>query len=234
VNITGDQVSFRYEPEAPLILDRVMFSLSSGDFVLLIGTNGAGKTTLIHLVAGLRRPSSGQILVGGANPLEKATRRKMGFVPERPYFHDFLTGQQILEFFGKLSGLSGSELSGRIDATLKTVKMEHARAKELRHYSKGMLQRIGIAQAILHDPDVLVLDEPFSGLDPKGQRELVEIVRQVQAAGKTVFLSSHWLGQLSQFCTHFAAIQGGRLAETGPVAGRSEADFEAFFEEGRA
>ncbi len=212
-------------------LTGVTFSVPKNSVFVLIGPNGAGKTTLIHLLAGLRRPSQGKVEVGGLNPWLPQSRRQIGFVPERPYFYDFLSGEKLLESFGKLSLVPKEKLKPSIERVLDQTQMQHARHKELRHYSKGMLQRIGIAQALIHDPDVLIFDEPFSGLDPKGQRALVDLILDLKSKGKTIFMTSHWLHHLSDFCTEFAAIRAGKIVEHGEIAGRSATDLEKFFDE---
>jgi ABC-2 type transport system ATP-binding protein len=138
-------------------------------------------------------------------------------LPERPYFHEHLTGEKLLEFYGTLSGMKRADLLSRIPAVLKAVGMSDARKLELKHYSKGMLQRIGIAQAILHDPPCLVLDEPMSGLDPQGRKEIQELLLQFASEGRTLFFSSHHFSEVKEMCNHLAIIRKGRLIASGSI-----------------
>jgi len=152
-----------------------------------LGPNGAGKTTLIHLIVGIRKPTRGQIQVCGHFAGTKAARANIGYLPERPYFHEHLTGEGILKYFGSLSGMSNKNIQSRLPEVLQQVGLEHARHLALRSYSKGMLQRIGIAQALIHDPEVLILDEPMSGLDPIGRKSMRELIIHLASEGRTVF-----------------------------------------------
>ncbi|OFZ78806.1 MAG: hypothetical protein A2583_09635 [Bdellovibrionales bacterium RIFOXYD1_FULL_53_11] len=182
-----------------------------------LGPNGAGKTTLITLIAGLRKPSSGVIKVGGHDATGTAARMKTGYLPERPYFHDHLTGEGLLKYVGTLSGMSRPKILARIPKVLSLVGLTEARRVELRKYSKGMLQRIGIAQAILHDPEFLVLDEPMSGLDPLGRKEMRELIVGLAAGGRTIFFSSHIITDVEAICDNVAVINKGRMIGCGPI-----------------
>jgi ABC-2 type transport system ATP-binding protein len=182
-----------------------------------LGANGAGKTTLITLITGLRRPTSGTLLVDGLVADTKAARARIGYLPERPYFPEHLTGEDFLKYFGALSAMSRSQIQARIPSVLATVGMTAARKVELRRYSKGMLQRIGIAQAILHDPEFLVLDEPMSGLDPIGRKEIRELITQFASEGRTVFFSSHVIPDVEAICDQIALIEKGRILSCGPI-----------------
>lgn len=199
-------------------LKGVSFEVPRGSIFGFLGANGAGKTTLIQLITGLRQPSSGQIEVMGLPAGSLEARSRIGYLPERPYFYDHLTGDGLLQYFGKLSGMSSNEIAVRSEKVLATVGMTHARGKLLRSYSKGMLQRIGIAQAILHGPDLLILDEPMSGLDPIGRREIRELIRTLAREGKTIFFSSHVIPDVETICDHAALISHGKLVKHGALS----------------
>ncbi len=199
------------------MLHGVELSVPERSIFGFLGANGAGKTTLIHLIVGLRRPAQGEVKLRGLNTLTPRARARIGYLPERPYFHDHLTGESILEFFGALAGLSRARVRQRTTEVLSLVGLTEARRIELRRYSKGMLQRIGIAQAILHDPEFLVLDEPMSGLDPLGRKEMRELILQLSAQGRTVFFSSHVIPDVEAICDQVAMIQKGRLLGCGPI-----------------
>jgi ABC-2 type transport system ATP-binding protein len=184
-----------------------------------LGANGAGKTTLIHLIAGLRLPSSGRVLVGGADAHTRAARARIGYLPERPYFHEHLTGEGLLRYFGGLSGMSPASLRSRVPEVLEIVGLAEAAKVELRRYSKGMLQRAGIAQAMLADPEFLLLDEPMSGLDPLGRKEMRELILRLASSGHTIFFSSHVIPDVEAICDQVALIQKGRILGCGPISG---------------
>ncbi len=199
------------------ILHDISLEVPRGSITGFLGPNGAGKTTLIHLIMSIRRPRLGTIRLSGLDVSLPEARLKMGYLPERPYFYEHLTGEQLLYFFGRLSGLADGVIAGRIPKVLDRVGMSHARHRELRAYSKGMLQRIGIAQAILGDPEFLVLDEPMSGLDPFGRKEIRELIQDLGSEGRTIFFSSHIIPDVEALCDRVALIQKGRLIGSGPI-----------------
>jgi len=199
------------------ILKEVSLNVPEKSVFGFLGANGAGKTTLIHLIVGLRKPTDGKVRLRGIDTFEAAARARIGYLPERPYFHEHLTGEGVLQYFGALSGMSRSQVMDRIPKVLSAVNMSHARHLELRRYSKGMLQRIGIAQAILHDPEFLVLDEPMSGLDPVGRKEMRELIVNLASEGRTVFFSSHVIPDVEAICDQVALIQKGKLIGCGPI-----------------
>jgi ABC-2 type transport system ATP-binding protein len=203
------------------ILNDISFTIPSRSVFGFIGANGAGKTTLIQLMVGLRRPTEGKILFGenGLDAFSIAAKSRIGYLPERPYFHDHLTGEGLLKYFGALSGMKSSHILDRIPVVLSAVGMSHARKTELRKYSKGMLQRVGVAQAMLHNPEFLVLDEPMSGLDPVGRKEMRDIIRGLSSEGRTVFFSSHVIPDVEALCSQVALIQKGKLIASGPMHG---------------
>ncbi len=197
------------------VLDRVSFEIPSQSVFGFLGANGAGKTTLIQLMVGLRRPTSGRVRISGFEAVKREAKVQIGYLPERPYFYEHLTGRRFLEFYGKLSGLEGSRLRKRIDEALAEVGMGAARDRELGKYSKGMLQRIGIAQAILHEPALLILDEPMSGLDPVGRKEIRELIVALAKEGRTIFFSSHVISDVEAICDRVALLQKGKLLGAG-------------------
>jgi ABC-2 type transport system ATP-binding protein len=199
------------------VLKDVSLNIPEKSIFGFLGANGAGKTTLIHLIVGLRKPTAGAVKLRGVNTFEARARARIGYLPERPYFHEHLTGEGVLRYFGALSGLSRPHIMERIPKVLAAVNMSHARHLELRRYSKGMLQRIGIAQAILHDPEFLVLDEPMSGLDPVGRKEMRELIVNLASEGRTVFFSSHVIPDVEAICDQVALIQKGNLIGCGPI-----------------
>lgn len=199
------------------VLFDVSFNVKRNHIFGFVGPNGAGKTTLINLMTGLRLPSSGAIQIDGHHSSSIEARHCFGYLPERPYFQDFLTGAQFLHYMGTLSLMKKEELKIRIPEALETVGMSHAVNKELRHYSKGMLQRIGIAQAILHDPKLVIFDEPMSGLDPIGRKEIRDLIRKLHKKGKTIFFTSHIISDIEELAHEVALIQKGKITTYGPI-----------------
>jgi ABC-2 type transport system ATP-binding protein len=201
------------------ILHDVNLTVPEKSIFGFLGANGAGKTTLINLIVGLRKPTAGEITIRGDVSTTAKARARMGYLPERPYFYEHLTGEQFLSYFGTLSGMKKSSIRSRIPVALSRVGMSAARKVELRKYSKGMLQRIGIAQAILHEPEFLVLDEPMSGLDPIGRKEMRELIIGLAQEGKTIFFSTHVIPDVEAICDQVALIQKGRIKGCGPIKG---------------
>ena len=193
----------------------ISFKVNRGEVFGFLGPNGAGKTTTIKMAMGLVRPSKGNIQVLGGSIDDAATRQRIGYLPEHPYFHDYLTPLETLHFYGKLFGLDRTVRESRIESLLDRVGLSHAKTRTLRKFSKGMLQRLGIAQALLNDPDLLVLDEPLSGLDPIGRKEIRDILVEQRSRGKTIFFSSHILSDIEVICENVAIIQGGLIRSAG-------------------
>lgn len=185
--------------------------IRQGETFGLLGPNGAGKTTTLKLLLGLCAPTSGQITLFGKSPDRPEVRNFVGFLPENPYFYTYLTGREFLAFCGGMFGLSRSRLKERSEELLELVGMKQAADLQLRKYSKGMLQRIGIAQALINDPQLVFLDEPMSGLDPVGRRQFREIILRLKSQGKTLFFNSHILSDVEEICDRFGILYEGRL-----------------------
>jgi ABC-2 type transport system ATP-binding protein len=192
--------------------------IEDGEIFGFLGPNGAGKTTTLKLLMSLIFPTSGSARILGKEWTDPAVKSQIGFLPEQPYFYDYLTARELLDYYGRLSGVPGKELSKRIDAVLARVGLQEKGGVQLRKFSKGMLQRVGIAQAILHDPKVLFFDEPMSGLDPMGRREVRDLMEQLKREGKTVFFSTHILSDAEALCDRVAVIHLGQLRAVGAVA----------------
>ncbi|MGQ0793642.1 MAG: ABC transporter ATP-binding protein [Deltaproteobacteria bacterium] len=199
------------------ILKGITFSVKEREIFGFVGPNGAGKTTTFKTILGFVSPTSGSVEVMGKPLGDVGVKSRIGYLPENPYFYEYLTGDELLRYMGELHGLGGKSLSARIDELLEKVKMTHARGVQLRKYSKGMLQRVGVAQALINDPEFLILDEPMTGLDPIGQREIRELILEEKARGKTILLSSHILSDVEALCDRVGVVLGGRMVKTGEL-----------------
>ncbi len=205
-------------PKTYKVLHDVSFELPSRSVTGFLGGNGAGKTTTIKCLLGLAYPDSGEITFFDGQPLSENVKRRIGFLPERPYFYEYLTGVEFLRFYGQLSGtMKKNVLEDRINALLKRVDLFHAKDKRLREYSKGMVQKIGVAQALIHDPELVILDEPMSGLDPDGRFYLAEIIREAANEGRSVFFSSHLLPDAEALCQRLVILKSGTMTYQGPL-----------------
>lgn len=182
-----------------------------------LGPNGAGKTTTIQILIGNVYPTAGQAWVLGYKAGALAAKRRLGFLPEKFQFHEFLTAEEFLKLHGRLAGMDGKTLSKRIDEVLELVGLQERRKSRIREFSKGMQQRIGLAQAILHDPDLVILDEPTSALDPLGRRRVREVIEYLKQQGKTVFLNSHLLSEVERSCDMVAILNKGRVVKQGTL-----------------
>ena len=200
-------------------IETVSLEIKQGEVFGLLGLNGSGKTTTIKLLLGVLFPTVGQVNLFGRPAREPEARRNIGYLPEAPYFARHLTAREVVRFHGRLAGLSGSVLTDRVETSLKTVRLTAHADRRLKAYSKGMLQRVGLAQAMVGNPPLLLLDEPLTGLDPIGLREMRAFVSAVNAQGKTVLLSSHSLSEAAQLCHRVGILVKGRLAR---VAERRE------------
>jgi ABC-2 type transport system ATP-binding protein len=188
-----------------------------GEVYGLLGPNGSGKSTTLKVILGLVSPTRGRTEIFGRDSTLVDSREAVGFLPENPYFYKYLTGEETLRFFGKLCGLGGARLRERIDELLKLVGLTHARKRRLGTYSKGMLQRIGLAQALIHEPKLVVLDEPTAGVDPAGSRDIRNLIVDLKRRGITVLLSSHLLAQVQEICDRVGILAGGVLVREGHV-----------------
>jgi ABC-2 type transport system ATP-binding protein len=195
------------------VLKGVDLAVERGAIFGLLGPNGAGKTTLIHTILGLLRPDDGEVRVFGSTDREHLSR-SIGYLPERPRYHTHVTGDQYLRVLGELSGLHGRKLRDRIDAVVDLVGLEQAIDRRIGTYSKGMLQRIGIAQAVLHEPDLLIIDEPGSGLDPGGQREMALLLQALKESGHTILMCTHQLTEVARLCDRVGVLANGRIERT--------------------
>jgi len=184
-------------------------SIPGGSVFGFLGPNGAGKTTTMKMLVGLATPTSGEILIGGKSPHDIETRRHIGFMPESPSFYAYLSGREFLELVAAIFGMTDSRV--RIDEVLGAVDLIGREERQIRTYSKGMLQRLGLAQAILNDPQILFLDEPLDGLDPLGRAEIKQIILDLKKRGKTVFLNSHILADVAEICDMVGIIDKGSL-----------------------
>src|SRR5437867_1020608 len=201
-----------------LALRPLTLSVEGGEIFGFLGPNGAGKTTTLKMLMGLVFPTGGTARILGMELGDPRMKAQIGFLPEQPYFYDYLTGRELLKYYGQLSGVDAKQLSQKTETVLERVGLRDAADLQLRKFSKGMLQRVGIAQAILHDPKVVFLDEPMSGLDPMGRREVRNLIEELKSEGKTVFFSTHILSDAEALCDRVAIIHLGELRGVGVVA----------------
>jgi ABC-2 type transport system ATP-binding protein len=199
-------------------LHPLQLTVEEGEIFGFLGPNGAGKTTTLKMLMGLVYPTGGSARILGMDLNDPRVKAQIGFLPEQPYFYDYLTAQELLTYYGRLSGVSGNDLPKKAQAMLERVGLRDVGGLQLRKFSKGMLQRVGIAQAILHEPKVVFFDEPMSGLDPMGRREVRDLMEQLKSEGKTVFFSTHILSDAEALCDRVAVIHLGELRAVGAVA----------------
>ena len=199
-------------------LDRLTLDVEPGEVLGLLGPNGAGKTTVLKLLMQLIYPTSGRAEILGRPAGSVDVKRRLGFLPETPYFYDNLTAEELLGYFASLFGYRADERQRRVSQLLDQVGIGAQRRTQLRKFSKGMLQRVGIAQALINDPEVIFLDEPMSGLDPLGRRDVRELILSLRDQGRTIFFSSHILTDAEALCSRVAIIAGGRLVACGRLA----------------
>jgi ABC-2 type transport system ATP-binding protein len=196
-------------------LNDISLEVERGEIFGFLGPNGAGKTTLIKILMGLTEPTSGTALVFGRPPRDAAAKARLGFLPESPYFYDYLTAREFLELSARLSAVPRSEAAGRITGLLRQLHMDRTADVQMRGFSRGMLQRMGIAQALVADPELVVLDEPMGGLDPIGRKEFRDIIIDLRERGKTVFFSTHILSDVEMICDRVGIVIDGRMVEVG-------------------
>jgi ABC-2 type transport system ATP-binding protein len=200
-----------------LALRGLNLEVNAGEVFGFLGPNGAGKTTTMNVLLGFVQPSGGSASLFGIDVRQPIARQRIGYLPELTYYYKFLTAEELLRFYATIFGLRRQEADQRIDRLLKLVELEHARKRPIRTYSKGMQQRVGLAQALINNPDLLILDEPTSGLDPLGRMKVREIIQRLKNEGKTVFFSSHELGEVEAVCDRVAIINQGELKVVGRV-----------------
>ncbi|MFP4175744.1 MAG: ABC transporter ATP-binding protein [Candidatus Brocadiia bacterium] len=199
-------------------LDGLNIEVNSGEVFGLLGPNGSGKTTTVRLLLGLLFPTRGAVRIFGKSPRQIDTKKRIGYMPEESHLYDYLNAEETLDFFGRLFGLTREERRNRADSLIDMVGLEAARRRPIGEFSKGMARRIGLAQALINDPDVLVLDEPTTGLDPLGARQMKDLIQMMRDRGKTIFLCSHLLSDVEQICDRVCILYGGRAREVGNVS----------------
>lgn len=199
-------------------LSGLTLRVRQGEVFGFLGPNGAGKTSTMNVLLGFVPPTSGTARIFDVDVREPIARQRIGYLPEQTYYYKFLTAEELLRFYAGVFGIPKSETETRIDAVLKLVELDHARKRQIKTYSKGMQQRAGLAQALINNPDLLILDEPTSGLDPIGRMKVREIIHRLKCEGKTVFFSSHELGEVETICDRVAILHQGELKIEGRVS----------------
>jgi len=206
-----------FRQKTKVALTGLDLEVNAGEVFGLLGPNGAGKTTTMNVLLGFVPPTSGAAYLFGIDVRQPIARQRIGYLPELTYYYKFLTAEELLRFYAKIFGIERGEADKRIDNLLKLVELEHARKRPIKSYSKGMQQRVGLAQALINNPDLLILDEPTSGLDPLGRMKVREIIERLKSEGKTVFFASHELGEVETVCDRVAIIHQGELKIVGRV-----------------
>jgi ABC-2 type transport system ATP-binding protein len=218
VELTKDYPVGFWRPRPYRALDRLTLAVEPGEVFGFLGPNGAGKTTTLKLLMQLVFPTSGQARILDRPVGDLQMRRRIGYLPENPYFYDNLTAEELLHYFASLFGIAAGERTARVNRLLDDVGVGAERRMQLRKYSKGMVQRVGIAQALVNTPEVVFLDEPMSGLDPLGRRDIRALILRLRDEGTTVFFSSHILSDAETLCSRVAIVAGGRLATSGRLS----------------
>jgi ABC-2 type transport system ATP-binding protein len=193
-------------------------SVHQGEVFGFLGPNGAGKTTTMNVLLGFINASAGDAYLFGTNVRQPIARQRIGYLPELTYYYKFLSAEELLRFYARIFGIPQPDRERRIDNVLKLVELEQARKRQIKTYSKGMMQRVGLAQALINDPELLILDEPTSGLDPVGRMKVREIIQRLKDEGKTVFFSSHELGEVETICDRVAILNQGELKLEGRIS----------------
>jgi ABC-2 type transport system ATP-binding protein len=216
---------------ADFSLKNVSLNVEQGKIFALLGPNGAGKTTLVKLMLNLLHSDSGRITINGLDVHNQNSRMGLAFIPEKFSFFPFYTAEGVLEFFGNMKGLTGEELKTQVKSALEELQIPELAKRKLSKMSKGQMQRVGLASILIGNNDLIVLDEPFSGLDPIGMRDLKEIIKKLKAQGKTLFINSHILLEMEQLCDEIAILHKGQMLFNGPVASvlEKEKSLEDFF-----
>ncbi|MCL5674636.1 MAG: ABC transporter ATP-binding protein [Candidatus Omnitrophica bacterium] len=196
-------------------LDHLTLEIEEGELFGILGPNGSGKTTCLKLLLGTLFPTSGEAYIMGKTPYDVSMKKEVGFLPENPYYYEYLTGRELLIFYGKLFDMDKDALNEKIEELLNLVGLHNTQKLSLRHYSKGMLERIGLAASLINDPKILILDEPTTGLDPIGCRDTRNLLIQLKEMGKTILLSSHFLSEVERVCSRIAILHRGLLLALG-------------------
>jgi len=217
-NLRVEYRSRELKQQTKVAVNGLNLSVQTGEVFGFLGPNGAGKTTTMNVLLGYVNATSGAAFLFDVNTREPIARQRIGYLPELTYYYKFLTVEELLRFYARIFEIPKSETEARIDQLLKLVELEHARKRPIRTYSKGMQQRAGIAQALINNPDLLLLDEPTSGLDPLGRMKVREIIQRLKDEGKTVFFSSHELGEVETICDRVAILHQGELKVEGRVS----------------
>lgn len=217
-NLRIEYRSRELRSQTKLAVKDLTLSVHAGEVFGFLGPNGAGKTSTMNVLLGFMPPTSGTADIFGVDVRQTIARQRLGYLPELTYYYKFLTAEELLRFYARIFGIEKAERERRIDAVLKLVELESARKRLIKTYSKGMQQRIGLAQALLNDPDLLILDEPTSGLDPLGRMKVRGIIQRLKNEGRTVFFSSHELGEVETVCDRVAILHEGELRVSGRVA----------------
>ncbi len=220
--LTKDYLVGFWRPRPYRALDALSIDVAPGDVFGFLGPNGAGKTTTLKLLMQLVFPTRGEAEILGRPVGDVDVRRRIGYLPENPYFYDHLTAEELLHYYGRLFNIPSAERSKKVSSVLDQLGIASERRLELRKFSKGMLQRVGLAQALLNDPEVIFLDEPMSGLDPLGRRDVRALILGLRDRGRTIFFSSHILSDAETLCSRVAIVAKGRLAATGRLADLQE------------
>ena len=218
IDIRGLTKTYTQRGQVVSVLKGIDLRVEEGTVFGFLGPNGAGKTTTMHILLGFVEPSGGEARIFGEDSRGNVARQRIGYLPEHPQTYPFLTGRELLYMSGRLFGVKGPALRGRADRLLAEVGLEQAADRRIGTYSRGMMQRIGLAQALINDPDLVILDEPTSGLDPLARMEIRRIIAALREAGKTVFFSSHELSEVERVCDQLAILTGGVVAVQGAAA----------------
>jgi ABC-2 type transport system ATP-binding protein len=221
VKIDNLRVEFRSKEAGQgtkVAIQGLNLAVAPGEVFGFLGPNGAGKTTTMNVLLGFVNATSGNAYLFGANVREPIARQRIGYLPELTYYYKFLTAEELLRFYSRIFNIPKADREARIDSVLKLVELDHARRRQIKTYSKGMQQRAGLAQALINNPDLLILDEPTSGLDPIGRMKVREIIQRLKNEGKTVFFSSHELGEVETICDRVGIMNQGSLMREGRVS----------------
>lgn len=211
IKVIGLKKIYKQRSKRIIAVDGLYFSIKEGEILGFLGPNGAGKTTTIKIMVGLVRPTEGKVLINDVDFTDPASRRKIGFLPENPSFIDTIKGKELLLFSADIYGIKRKEAEKRANRLLKLLSLEDASDREIRRYSKGMIQKIGFAVSIIHEPDILILDEPMSGLDPTARYQFKQIFKELRDGGKTIFFSSHIIPDVEDLCDRIVIIDKGKI-----------------------